>query len=93
MADKAYVINILQELEWEVKEAKWLLILFEMWMMSQDNIDAIILLLKNTLKTTKNNQKIQNIEENIEKLEAMKNKEKGEAGEEISSLEQLISKL
>lgn len=93
MVDKAYVINILQELEWEVKEAKWLLILLEMWMMSQDNIDAIILLLKNTLKTTKNNQKIQNIEENIEKLEAMKNKEKGESWEEISSLEQLISKL
>lgn len=93
MGNKAYVINILQELEWEVKEAKGLLILLEMWMMNEDNIDTVIMLLKNALKTTKDNQKIQNIEQNIQKLEKMKQEESSDKNEEMNSLERLLSNL
>lgn len=92
MGDKAYIINILQELEGEVKEAKWLLIMLEMWMMSQDNMDAILVLLKWVLKTTQDNTKKRNIEENIAKLENMKNNEKVEE-EDTFSLEKLLSNL
>ncbi|MCT4617191.1 MAG: hypothetical protein N4A38_03200 [Candidatus Gracilibacteria bacterium] len=93
MGNKAYVINILQELEGEVKEAKGLLILLEMGMMNEDNIDTVIMLLKNALKTTKDNQKIQNIEQNIQKLEKMKQEESSDKNEEMNSLERLLSNL
>jgi len=93
MSNKTYLISILQELEWEIKEAKWLLIMLEMWIMTEDNIDAIILLLKQTLKTTKNNQKVKNIQNNIDKLEKIKKQENKDKKEDINSLERLLSNL